>query len=108
MTRTSPERERQQTQQRLAVETREADMAWLLGSPRGRRLVWAWLNEWGVFRPSFLPGMDAATAAHREGERNAALRLLTEVQQHAPVAFIQMQIEARAHIAEGSHDSAQP
>ena len=38
---------------KLAKENEEADLKWLMGSKRGRRVVWRLLDQSGVFRLSF-------------------------------------------------------
>lgn len=83
----------------------EDDMRWLMADERGRRLVWNWLGDAGLFRSSYTT--DALAMAFNEGQRNRGLALQAQVMQHAPEQFIRMLAEAqspggvrRAHIAD--------
>lgn len=81
------------TAARRAARDRE-DWRWLLGDPRGRRIVWSMLEEAGVFRCSFDPGR-ADVSAFNEGRRNSGLRILTHVMEADPDAFVTMQRETQ-------------
>lgn len=70
---------------KLARETEESDLKWLLSSKRGRRIVWNLLDRAGVFRLSF--NTNAMTMAFQEGTRNEGLRLLAMINTHAPEAY---------------------
>jgi hypothetical protein len=59
---------------RLARESEEGDVRWLMSNKRGRRIVWRLLDQGGVFRLSF--NTNAMTMAFAEGNRNFSLRLL--------------------------------
>lgn len=83
----------------VADQQLEDDMRWLMGDGRGRRLVWRWLGDGGIFRPSFTG--DALQTAFREGERNRALALLADVMQCCPEQWIRMQAEAQ--VPDGAH-----
>jgi hypothetical protein len=78
----------------VAQQQEEDDMRWLMASERGRRLVWQWLGEAGLFRSSY--SNDPVAMAFREGERNRALVLQAQVMKHAPEQFIRMLAEAQA------------
>ena len=41
------------TRDKLAQQSEEADLKWLMGSKRGRRIVWRLLDQAGTFRLSF-------------------------------------------------------
>ena len=82
----------------------EDDMRWLMGDERGRRLIWHWLGDAGLFRSSY--HADALTMAFNEGQRNRGLAMQAQVMKHSPEQFIRMLAEAqapggvrRAHIA---------
>ena len=42
-----------EVREKVARENEEADLKWLMGSKRGRRVVWRLLDQSGVFRLSF-------------------------------------------------------
>ncbi len=73
---------------RQKAEQEQADFVWLMGSKRGRRIVWRWLARAGVFRSSFDP--DPALMAFREGEKNEGLRVLAQVHEFCPGLYPQM------------------
>lgn len=82
----------------------EDDMRWLMGDERGRRLMWNWLGDAGLFRSSY--ATDPIVMSFKEGERNRGLAMQAQVMTHAPEQFIRMLAEAqspggvrRAHIA---------
>jgi hypothetical protein len=52
-----------------AALTEDADLRWLMGDPRGRRIARRLIERSGIFRLSFTG--DAESTAFREGERNA-------------------------------------
>jgi len=81
------------TAARRAARERE-DWRWLLGDPRGRRILWSMLEEAGVFRCSFDPGR-ADVSAFNEGRRNSGLLILTRVMEADPDAFVTMQRETK-------------
>jgi hypothetical protein len=83
----------EQERQRIAKENEAADYQWLLSTDRGRRMVWNWLGDYGVFRTSF--NSSGSITAFNEGQRNAGLRLITAVMEHAPEMFPVMQAEAK-------------
>ena len=76
---------------RLARETEEADVKWLMSSKRGRRIVWRLLDQSGVFRSSFNP--TAMVMAFNEGNRNYGNRTLALVHQYCPEMYPQMMKE---------------
>lgn len=77
----------------LAQQQEEDDVRWLLSDPRGRRLVWGWLSEGGIFRSTYTG--EALSGAFNEGQRNAAIKLHAQVMHHAPEQFIRMLVEAQ-------------
>lgn len=62
------------------------DLQWLMGSKRGRRIVWRLLQNAGVNRLSYTPG-DALATAFNEGQRNQGNRLQALIQAHASEAY---------------------
>lgn len=70
-------REEAETRKRLAGETEELDVKWLMGSKRGRRIVWRLLEQAGVFRLSF--DENPMKMAFNEGNRNFGNRTLSQI-----------------------------
>lgn len=85
---------KRQTKAQRAAEQGLDDWRWLLADRRGRRIVWAMLEEAGIFRSAFDPDRPQVTAFN-EGQRNAGLRILNAVMQADPDAFVTMQREAK-------------
>lgn len=71
-----------------ARRQRYADMQWLMANPAGRRLVWGWLEDAGVYRQTFSP--NALEMAFAEGKRYRGNELLTEVLAYASEHYLQM------------------
>lgn len=78
----------QQLQADLVKETEEGDIRWLMGSKRGRRIIWRLLDQAGVFRLSF--NTNAMQMAFAEGNRNYGLRTLAQVQTLCPELYTLM------------------
>lgn len=77
---------------RLDRETEEADLRWLMGSKRGRRIVWRLLDQTGAFRLSF--NTNAMQMAFAEGNRNFGNRILALIHTHCPELYPVMVREA--------------
>lgn len=69
-------------QARAQREIEDADLKWLMGSKRGRRIVWRLLDRAGVFRLSF--NTNSMQMAFAEGGRNEGLRILTQIHALCP------------------------
>ena len=67
-------REDEATRRRMAAEVEVLDVKWLMGSKRGRRIVWRLLEQAGVFRISF--DTNAMRMAFNEGNRQYGTRTL--------------------------------
>jgi hypothetical protein len=59
---------------RIVAQQEADDIKWLMGSKRGRRILWRQLDRAGVFRSSF--NTNAMQMAFNEGARNEGLRVL--------------------------------
>lgn len=70
---------------KLAAENEQADLKWLMGSKRGRRIVWRQLDRAGVFRLSF--NTNAMQMAFAEGNRNEGLRTLAQIHALCPELY---------------------
>lgn len=81
---------------KLARESEEADLKWLMGSKRGRRIVWRQLERAGVFRLSF--NTNAMQMAFAEGNRNEGLRMLAQIHALCPELYPVM-------VKEATHDN---
>jgi hypothetical protein len=83
----SQERDKADAEQRskVARDTEEADLKWLMGSKRGRRIVWRLLDRAGVFRLSF--NTNAMSMAFAEGNRNEGLRVLAQIHTLCPELY---------------------
>jgi len=66
-----------------------SDLVWLMGSKRGRRVVWRLLKNAGVYRLSYVQG-DALGTAFNEGNRNQGQRLLALIMEHAGTSYALM------------------
>jgi len=78
-------KEAQVLRDKLAAENEQADLKWLMGSKRGRRIVWRQLDRAGVFRLSF--NTNAMTMAFAEGNRNEGLRTLAQIHALCPELY---------------------
>lgn len=81
---------------RLAQENEAADLKWLMGNKRGRRIVWRSLDQAGVFRLSF--SQNSMQMAFNEGNRNSGLRTIAVIHQHCTDLY---QVMLKEH-----HDSS--
>lgn len=90
------ERAKEQSEEaiRLVLQTEQDDIKWLMGSKRGRRVVWRQLERCGVYRLSF--NHSGSITAFNEGMRNIGLMLLAQVQELAPDQFAVMLKEQTA------------
>lgn len=79
----------------LERETQIDDLLWLMSDKRGRRYVWRLLQRAGIYTTTFTG--EALSSAFKEGERNQGLKVLSEVMEHCPERFSEMQKEARAN-----------
>jgi hypothetical protein len=80
--------------ERLARENEEADIKWLMGNKRGRRVIWRLLDQAGVFRSSF--NTNAMAMSFAEGHRNYGLRILGMIHTQCPELYPTMMKEQTA------------
>jgi hypothetical protein len=78
-------KEAQLLRDKLAIENEQADLKWLMGSKRGRRIVWRQLARTGVFRSSF--NTNAMSMAFAEGNRNEGLHTLGQIHALCPELY---------------------
>ena len=70
---------------------RENETRYVMNSVLGRKFIWRYLGECGVFRKSFTGNSETF---FREGERNIGLKLMADVTDSCPDAYLLMQKEA--------------
>jgi len=81
----------------LARRQRAMDMRSVMATPSGRRFVWRYLNEMGVFGGSYAPG-DALATAYNEGRRSAGLRLQADLRRLCAADYVRMHAEVMAQV----------
>lgn len=89
------QREEQDLKARVNRDTEESDLKWLMGSKRGRRIVWRLLDQSGVFRLSF--NTNAMQMSFAEGNRNFGNRTLALINSLCPELYPTMVKEANEH-----------
>ncbi len=82
------DREDKAIRQRLLAEAEELDVKWLMGSKRGRRILWRLLEQAGVFRLSF--DTNAMRMSFNEGNRNYGNRTLDLIHKTCPELYAVM------------------
>ena len=80
------------TKDKLAAQNEVEDIKWMMGSKRGRRILWRSLERAGVYRLSF--NTNSMTMAFAEGSRNEGLRLLTLIHRNCADLYSTMLKEA--------------
>lgn len=76
------QREEMQDLARLEAKIIEDDIKWIMGSKRGRRIVYRWLERAGIWQSSF--NTNAMSMAFAEGRRNEGLALLMQLMVFCP------------------------
>lgn len=98
------ERTRADAKQRrkLSQDTEESDIKWLMGSKRGRRIIWRQLERARVFHLTF--NTNAMTMAFAEGNRNEGLHIVSIIHAVCPELYPVMVREAneRRKLDDGS------
>ena len=84
------EQEKRLEAEKLEREVFINDVRHVLSSVQGRRFVWRILDMAGVYRSSFTGN---STTFFNEGARNIGLRVLSDVMDAKPEAFLLMQQE---------------
>lgn len=100
------ERAKEQSDERnkLSIEQERDDFKWLMGSKRGRRIVWRLLERTGVYRTSFTGNSETF---FREGQRNVGLMLMAQIHEVCPDQYALMlkeQNDVRKHADDGRHN----
>jgi hypothetical protein len=81
----------QDARKQMVREQEISDIAWLMSSRRGRRIMWRMLDLSGPFRLSF--DTNAMRMAFNEGNRNLGNKLLGEVMTISPEMYPAMMKE---------------
>lgn len=68
------------------------DVRWVLSTPQGRRFYWRYLEDCGVFKSSFVGQFQTFFL---EGQRNVALKLLADLNDADPNAYVTMLNESK-------------
>jgi 3-oxoacyl-[acyl-carrier-protein] synthase III len=69
------------------------DFAWVMSNERGRRFVYRYISECGVFKTSFTGN---STTFFNEGARNIGLKIMADINEACPEQYQTMLAEARA------------
>lgn len=69
------------------------DVKALLAMKPGRRFIWRYLSESGLFRTSF--STNGSQTSFNEGMRNVGLTMLADISEANPDAFVLMQRESK-------------
>lgn len=80
---------------RLARENEKADIKWLMGFKRGRRMLWRLLDQAGVFRSSF--NTNAIAMSFAEGNRSYGLRIIDIIHEQCSELYPTMIKENSSH-----------
>lgn len=92
------------SREKLARENEETDIKWLMGTKRGRRILWRLMDQSGVFRLSF--NTNAMQMAFAEGNRNFGNRMLAMIHDQCPELYSVMVKEQKndRYADDGSHN----
>jgi len=94
------DREKKAIRDRLTAQVEGDDVKWLMGSKRGRRILWRLLDQAGVHRLSF--STNAMTMAFNEGNRNFGNRTLVMIYATCPELYAEMLKESKDATRDGS------
>jgi hypothetical protein len=90
----NPQEVKEQAKKQKSARDREVDdVFFLLGTPQGRRFIWRYLEQCGLFASSF--HHSGSQMYFNEGQRNVGLRLLADVNEANPAAYVTMMQEAK-------------
>ena len=88
---------------RRTAKQRLEDMAAVMATPAGRRVIWDLLEDGRVHSTTFVPG-DPLHSAFNEGARNLALSRLNTIMAACPDLYLLAQEEARKKQKEDETD----
>ena len=77
---------------KLNEDQKHNDLKWILATEQGRRFVWRLLETTGIFKSSFT---GSSETYFLEGQRNVGLKLLADVMECEPQAYLNMYIDSK-------------
>ena len=77
---------------KLNEDQKHNDLKWILATEQGRRFVWRLLETTGIFKSSFT---GSSETYFLEGQRNVGLKLLADVMECEPQAYLKMYIDSK-------------
>lgn len=83
---------RQQREPKKELSTADIDLSWVLGDPRGRRVLWRIIASAGVWERIRAPNPDIH---YREGRRDVGIELMEHIDSVDPAVIPLMMQEAR-------------
>lgn len=87
-----PEQVRKAKQSVRVEEERETrDLQAVMGTPEGRRLLWRFIAECGIYKSIFVPSSEIY---YRAGRHDLGLWLVDQITTAAPLPYLLMQREA--------------
>lgn len=89
-------------QTKLSKDTEEADIKWLMGSRRGRRILWTLLDRCGTFGDPF--STNAMLMANQAGQQRVGRVYFAMIQALAPELYPTMVNEAKARNVQRNDD----
>lgn len=78
---------RAQREANIAAQKAEEDFKWVVSTEQGRRFLWDLLAFTGVYRSSFTGN---SHTFFNEGRRDVGLRLIGQLHEYAPEAYLRM------------------
>jgi hypothetical protein len=82
------DREEKATRLRVSAEVEELDVKWLMGSKRGRRILWRLMEQASVFQATF--DTNAMRMSFNEGKRFYGTRTLDLIHRTCPGLYADM------------------
>ena len=80
------------TERDIRREQFERDFKWLMGDPRGRRLMLKLLSDIGLYRSTYDSGLRDihSEMLFREGQKNVGYRLVSVINRLCPDTYFEM------------------
>lgn len=84
--------ESREDREKRKAERYRSDIRFMVKSPEGRRLYWAWMAKGGIFSEPFVQGMNDQTL-YNLGYLGFSRELLNDLLSAKPEAYVEMQQE---------------
>ncbi len=84
----------QKQKEKLLLKRDKTDLKFILQHQQGRRVIWKYLEMAGINRSSFTG--DVNSTLFNEGMRNMGLRILADVMETQPEAYLKMINDAKS------------